>query len=71
VNELLHNEVDSPSIIWNDGSTFYYKYGQLHRDNLKPAVIYSFGEKLYYIDNKKIDKSIIDQLILEKNINLF
>lgn len=43
---------DEPSLINGNGTRFWLKDGNIHRDNNKPAVIYASGMESYYIDNR-------------------
>jgi len=42
----LHSFNDKPAIVWDDGSKWWYKKGELHREN-KPA-IESVGARWWY-----------------------
>lgn len=49
----LHNINDEPSVVWANGSKFWYKNGKLHRNKDKPAIIIEpDGYQAWYINNK-------------------
>ena len=50
---IFHNINDEPAIIYDNGSTFWYKHGKYHRDNDKPAVEYADGYKAWYKEGKR------------------
>jgi hypothetical protein len=49
----LHRDDDLPSVIWRDGSKFWYQNGLSHRLN-GPSDIYASGNKGYYINGKNL-----------------
>ena len=44
----LNSQHDQPSLIRSDGTKFWHKNGQLHRDGDKPAVEYPDGSKFWF-----------------------
>jgi len=50
-NGLFHSRNDEPAIITNDTKE-WYKYGKLHRDNDKPAIVWDNGSKAWYKSGK-------------------
>jgi hypothetical protein len=49
-NGRLHSLDDKPAKV-TDGTYEWFKNGQRHRDNNKPAIIYPSGAKSWYKDN--------------------
>jgi antitoxin component YwqK of YwqJK toxin-antitoxin module len=47
---LLHSIDDQPSLIDDEGNTFWHKDGRFHRDNDLPAIIMNNGDKYWYIN---------------------
>jgi len=58
VNYTMNN--DLPSIIWCDGSQYWYQNDKKHRDNDLPAVICSNGILEWYIHGFKQKDGEID-----------
>jgi len=51
---ILHSFDDEPAMIFtNSGTKYWYKDGLLHRDNHKPAIIWSSGTYKYYKNGKE------------------
>lgn len=44
-----YNRLDGPSVIWNDGTSVWYKDNKLHRLD-GPAVEFWYGVKEYWIN---------------------
>lgn len=38
-NGLVHRDNDLPAIVYDDGTHEWYRYGKLHRDGGRPAII--------------------------------
>lgn len=52
VNKKLHSFDDQPSVIYNDGTKWWYRDGKIHREK-GPAVINSNGVEEWWSDNKR------------------
>jgi hypothetical protein len=50
LNGHLHSFDDHPAVIFKDGSMFWYKDGEPHRDNGLPASIWWNGAKYWFLD---------------------
>ncbi len=48
-HDKLHRDNDRPASIWSDGSRFYYRMGEFHRDN-GPAIERADGTRIYYVN---------------------
>ena len=44
----INNELADGMYIDDDGDLYWYKKGKMHRDNDKPAVMYSSGYKAWF-----------------------
>jgi hypothetical protein len=53
-----HRSGDKPACIYTDGSAVWYKYGEKHRDNGQPAVVWN---------NCEIDFLVNDSFTIEYN----
>jgi antitoxin component YwqK of YwqJK toxin-antitoxin module len=47
---LLHSIDDQPSLIDDEGNTFWHKDGRFHRDNDLPAIIMNNGDQYWHIN---------------------
>ncbi len=59
INGIRHRDFDLPAVVFSSKNTYlmWYKDGQIHRENNKPAIIN--GNFLYYFNKGKIYKSEI------------
>ena len=46
----LQSANDQPAVVLSDGSSFWYRWGVLHRDNGLPASVWSSGRELRFVD---------------------
>ena len=49
----FHSRGDKPAAIYPDGRKYWYKNGNLHRDN-GPALVFYSGVKYWYKNNKYV-----------------
>ena len=52
LDKKLHSVDDKPSVIYADGTKFWYRHGKLHRDG-GPAVVYFNGIEEWWQDGKR------------------
>lgn len=49
---LLHSHADRPAVVYADGTQWWYREGQVHRDN-GPAVVHANGVEEWWQENKR------------------
>ncbi len=65
-----HSFKDIPSVFYGDGTKFWQKNGDFHREN-GPAVIDYLGLKWWYYDGRAALKVLKQKLHVKKVINIY
>ncbi len=63
---FLNSELNEPSFVNFKGDLMWHKQGKLHNED-GPATIMGNGEKVFYIENKKLNESDFIKWQIENN----